>query len=136
MKRVRPSTDPRPLRSLALVLLATLPWCTGSAVGDTLSAATRARLAAHQAIEVIVEFNAADTERAAAAERARRNLAHDDEAIGALRARGYAATKAAVEAAVTDAEARRVRDYPRLPMAVWRLSSLGALQRLTAHPAV
>jgi uncharacterized repeat protein (TIGR01451 family) len=136
MALLLPSADPRGFRPLALLLLALLPWWAERALGDPLSAATRARLAAHQAVEVIVEFNAADTERAVAAERSRRNLLRDDAAIGALRTRGYAATKGAVEAAVTDADARRVRDYPRLPMAVWRLDSLAALQRLSAHPAV
>jgi uncharacterized repeat protein (TIGR01451 family) len=101
-----------------------------------LSAQSRARLAAGQPVRVIVEFNSRQTDAAASTERNRRHLPRDDAAIRALRAQGYAATRAAVESAVSASDARRLRNYRYLPLAVWQLSSLDALQRLQAHPLV
>ncbi|MFI4914403.1 MAG: S8 family peptidase [Steroidobacterales bacterium] len=110
--------------------------CLHSAMAAPLSAAARARLAAGQSVQVIVEFDGAAVDRAAAAERTRRHLTRDDAAIRTLRAQGYARIKSTVEAAVGGADARRVRDYQYLPMATWRLTSLAALSRLEAHPSV
>jgi uncharacterized repeat protein (TIGR01451 family) len=107
-----------------------------AAAGAPLSTAARARLAAGATLRVIVEFNVADVDSAANAERARRGLTSDDTAILTLRARGYARIKSAVEAAVSGPDARRVRDYPQLPMAAWQLSSLAALNRLEAQASV
>jgi len=83
-----------------------------------------------------VEFDGATADQSAEAERARRSLRRDDAAILALRARGYAAVKSRVESAAGGADAVRVLDYSHLPLSVWRLSSLAALARLQAHPAV
>lgn len=101
-----------------------------------LSASSRARLAAGQAVLAIVEFDSSATDRLAALERARRNLARDDAAVLALRARGYASTKAEVESRDSGPDAARVRDYTHFPLAVWRLSSTAALNRLQSDPSV
>jgi uncharacterized repeat protein (TIGR01451 family) len=101
-----------------------------------LSTQSHARLAAGQTVQVIVTYEVSQTDAAAAAERSSRHLQRDDAAIKALRAQGYAATKAAVAATVRGDDAQLVRDYRYLPTAVWRLSSLSALQRLQAHPWV
>src|SRR3984957_8200385 len=119
------------------VLVAVL-LCCGCVVGRAtpLSSQARARLSAGQATLVIVEFDAAATDRAAAAERAQRRLSRDDEAILAFRSQGYAATKSSVTAGVAGPDAARVRDYQHFPLAIWRLSSLAALSRLEAYPGV
>jgi uncharacterized repeat protein (TIGR01451 family) len=93
-------------------------------------------LSAGQATLVVVEFDATATDRAAAAERAQRGLLRDDEAMLAFRSQGYAATKSSVTAGVAGPDAARVRDYQHFPLAVWRLSSLAALNRLEAYPGV
>lgn len=49
---------------------------------------------------------------------------------------GYAASKARVESEAGGADAARVLDYSHFPLAVWRLSSLAALNRLESNPAV
>ncbi len=108
----------------------------GTAAATPLSTQTLARLAAGQAVQVIVEFDGSQADSAADAERARLHLQHDNAAIKALRAQGYAAIKSAVEGAVGGLDAHSVRDYAHLPMAVWQLSSLAALQRLQASPSV
>jgi hypothetical protein len=41
-----------------------------------------------------------------------------------------------VESEAGGAEAARVLDYSHFPLTVWRLSSLGALNRLESNPAV
>jgi hypothetical protein len=101
-----------------------------------LSSQARARLSAGQATLVIVEFDAAATDRAAAAERARRRLLRDDDAILTMRSQGYAATKSRVMAGVAGSDAARVRDYQHFPLALWRVSSIAALNRLEAYPGV
>jgi hypothetical protein len=52
------------------------------------------------------------------------------------RASGYAASKARVETEEGGADAARVLDYSHFPLAVWRLSSPAALNRLESNPAV
>jgi uncharacterized repeat protein (TIGR01451 family) len=101
-----------------------------------ISATGRARLAAGQDLYVIVEFNGAAADATANAERNRRGLLRDDSAILAQRAKGYAASKARVESEAGSADASRVLDYSHFPLAVWRLSSLAALNRLESNPAV
>ena len=103
---------------------------------DPLSAAERAELAAGRAVIAIVEFDAAAVDQAANVERTRRGRVHDDDAVLAIRAQGYAAIKRNVEAAVAGTDAQRTRDFQHLPLAVWRLSSLRALDRLSASRAV
>jgi uncharacterized repeat protein (TIGR01451 family) len=107
---------------------------SGHAAG--LSPQVRARLAAGQSTWVIVEFNADTTNQSATAERARRHLPHDDSAILDLRARGYGTLKSAVRSAVAAPDAASVRDYQHFPLALWRISTLDALQRLQARPEV
>ena len=85
---------------------------------------------------VIVEFDATAADRAAAAERARRRLLRDDDAILTMRSQGYAATKSRVMAGVAGSDAARVRDYQHFPLALWRISSIAALNRLEAYPGV
>jgi len=94
------------------------------------------QLSAGQALDVIVEVDHRAADTAAAAERARRHLPHEDAAILAVRSQAYAATKAAVQASALGTDARVVRDYPYLPMSVWRLSSTAALNRLLSNPSV
>lgn len=101
-----------------------------------LSSAARARLAAGQPTLVIVEFDATATNQAADTERVRRRLRSDDGAILALRARGYAATKAGVAAGVMGPDATQVRDFQHFPLSVWRLNSANALNRLLAWPGI
>src|ERR1700736_1026616 len=101
-----------------------------------ISAAARARLAAGKDLYVFVEFDGAATDAAANAERSRRGLIRDDSAILAQRATGYAASKARVETEEGGADAARVLDYSHFPLAVWRLSSPAALNRLESNPAV
>ena len=109
---------------------------SGAALATPLSPATRARLAAGQSTWVIVEFNGTATDTAAAAERVRRRLRHDDPGILALRAAGYAAIDSAIATRVAGRDATRVRAYQHFPAALWRLSSLDAVARLEAHPSV
>jgi uncharacterized repeat protein (TIGR01451 family) len=111
-------------------------WWGSAAIAAPLSATTRTRLAAGQAVQVVVQFDATAVDQAASAERSRRGLTRDDAAIRTLRAQGYARIKTIVEAAVSGPDAQRVRDYANLPLAVWRLSSPAALSRLTAQPGV
>lgn len=101
-----------------------------------ISAAGRARLVAGKDLYVVVEFDGAATDAAANAERSRRGLSFDDQPILALRATGYAAIKARVERQTPGADAVRVLDYSHFPLAVWRLSSPAALNRLESNPAV
>jgi len=123
-------------RTVFGVLLAAL-LCGAVVVRATpLSSQARVRLGAGQATLVIVEFDAVATDRAAAAERVQRRLLRDDAAILEFRSQGYAATKASVTAGVAGPDAARVRDYQHFPLAVWRLSSLAALNRLEAYPGV
>jgi uncharacterized repeat protein (TIGR01451 family) len=120
------------LRWVAIALLS-LP---ASGLASPLSPAMRSSLSHGQATWVIVEFDATSTDRAAEAERARRHIGRDDSAILTLRAQGYAGIKSTVEAAVAGADAAKIRDYEHFPLALWRLSSLDALNRLLAHPSV
>lgn len=101
-----------------------------------LSVAGRTRLAAGHDLYVVVQFDGAATDAAAGQERSRRRLIRDDAAILALRAKGYADIKARVELDAGGADASRVLDYSHFPLAVWRLSSLAALNRLESHPGV
>lgn len=118
------------------LLLAAL--CCGPISGRAtpLSSEARARLAAGQATVVIVEFDATTTDRAALAERGRRGLGRDDDAILKLRTQGYAATKSSAATGAAGPDATPVRDYDHFPLALWRLSSLDALSRLQAYPGV
>ena len=100
------------------------------------SAAGRALLAAGRNFYVVVEVDARAADAAATLERRRRGLPHDDAAILGLRSQGYSATKAGVAAGARGIDAAPVLDYSHLPLTVWRLSSLAALQRLESNPAV
>jgi|GEM_PF-2237521 len=116
------------LRSPFWVLLCALPAVPVGAV--PVSDATRARLASGHSTTVIVEFATNDIDQAATQERSRHRLWRDDTAIKSLRMQGYQSIKHEVETAAVASDALRVRDYSNLPMAVWKLTSLTALQRL------
>jgi uncharacterized repeat protein (TIGR01451 family) len=107
-----------------------------SANAAPISAFGRARLGAGKDLYVVVEFAGAATDAGANAERSRRGLSLDDPPILTLRAKGYAAIKARVELEAGGADAARVLDYSHFPLAVWRLSSPAALNRLESNPAV
>ena len=107
-----------------------------SATAGPLSPQSRARLAAGQVVQVIVEFEAAQADLAATSERKRRGLQHDDDAISELRAQRYAPGKRTLEATERGADAQPVRDYHYLPVSTWRISSLAALERLQSNPLV
>jgi uncharacterized repeat protein (TIGR01451 family) len=130
----RSGTRP-PYLLVILVLLIALA-AEAPALGAPLSATSQARLANGQSTWVIVEFNGAASDRSAQSERVRRGLVHDDSVILTIRSNGYAAVKSTVESAVAGADAVRVLDYSHFPLAVWRLSSPAALQRLQAEPSV
>jgi uncharacterized repeat protein (TIGR01451 family) len=127
----------RGLIAAARTSVTLLLWIVaGAAHAAALSAQTRASLALGRTVQVIVEIDSSQTDAAANAERARRHLWRDDGAIKTFRAQGYAATESAITAAVRGADAAPVRAYRFLPLSIWQLSSLAALQRLQAHPAV
>jgi hypothetical protein len=94
------------------------------------SAAGRALLAAGHTLVVAVEFEPSAADATADIEKRRRAVPHDDAAILALRTAGYAAVKASVEGQLKGEGAIRILDYSHFPLAIWRLSSLGALSRL------
>lgn len=129
-------------------LLSAILWCAGVFIGSILmmgwsapaaasplSARSRAQLAANQPVRVIVEFDATAADTAAASQRARSQLNHDTAPILALRAQYYAASNAAV-AVEAGADAQPLRNYKYLPLSVWQLSSLSALDRLLRHHEV
>jgi uncharacterized repeat protein (TIGR01451 family) len=100
------------------------------------SAAGRARLASGRDLYVVVEFDHDAADSSVSAERRRRGLAFDDPTELAARAAAYAKVKSRVELDVQGAEAARVLDYSHFPLAVWRVSSLAALERLESNAAV
>jgi uncharacterized repeat protein (TIGR01451 family) len=117
-----------------------LPLCAAAVSlnlhAEAVSAYGRARLAGGRDLYVVVEVDHAAAESAVLAERTRRRLAFDDDAMLAARASAYAKIKARAELQAQGADAARVLDYSHLPLAVWRLSSLAALERLESSPAV
>jgi len=104
--------------------------------GAPLTAQMRARLAAGQPTNVIVEVDVAAADRTVNTERTGRHLGHDDPAILAIRAQLYADAKSAVESAVAGSGATKVRDFTHFPLSVWRLTSTAALSRIEAYPGV
>ena len=121
------------VRALVILAVALLPYALHAAPA---SPAARARLAAGQELYVVVEVDVTAMDAADTAERRRRGLAHDDAAILARRANDYAAVKARVERESAGPDAVRVLDYAHFPLAVWRLKSLAALERLESTAAV
>ncbi len=143
-RRSVPGHGRRTLFAIAGAVLASLamgPWPLSTAA--QLRAAAQAipeggieqRLQHGQSVDVIVEFDGTAADQEAAAARRARNLVHDDSQIIRARALRYRQTKAAVERAVSGVDASRIRDYPHLPMAFWRLSSSAALARLRSQPS-
>ncbi|HMD74592.1 MAG TPA: S8 family serine peptidase [Steroidobacteraceae bacterium] len=118
------------------LLLLAVAICPAWADASPLGAAARDRLAAGKSLYVVVEFDGGSADAAANAERSRRGLSFDDRAILGLRAAGYAATKARVELQAQGADAARILDYSHFPLALWRLSSPAALNRLESNSAV
>ena len=120
-------------RMLLCLAAVALPVTLGAA---PISAAGRARLTAGKELYVVVEFDGAATDAAANAARWRRGLSLDDQPVLALRTTGYAAIKARVELQARGADAARVLDYAHFPLAIWRLSSADALNRLESNLSV
>jgi uncharacterized repeat protein (TIGR01451 family) len=127
---------PRDFDLPTLLCLGLFSISTSAAPDQAVQPAYERELAAGSSVDVIVEFDHAAADREAQAERLRRQLVHEDAAILAKRAARYAATKRAVETAVTSVDGQRVRDYSHLPMSVWHLSGPAALVRLRAQPGV
>src|SRR5580692_11454968 len=98
MPRLRSHRQFANLARISAMLLLVLGAAAANAAA--LSTQSHARLAAGQTVQVIVTYEVSQTDAAAAAERSSRHLQRDDAAIKALRAQGYAATKAAVAATV------------------------------------
>ncbi len=130
-----PTDATRRALAAGVILVAALAPATPTAARPVTDA-TRARLARHEPERVIVEYDAATVDAAAATARSARRLRFDDRAIGLQRVRGYQAVKATVAGAVGAADVARVRDLPHLPLAVWTLRSTEALARLEAAPGV
>jgi uncharacterized repeat protein (TIGR01451 family) len=101
-----------------------------------LSAASRTRLVRGQPTWVIVEFDVAEADRQAVAERVGRRLERDDSAILALRTQAYRRVKTAVVGTVSAPDGVEALDYDHFALAVWRLSSVEALNRLQSQPFV
>jgi uncharacterized repeat protein (TIGR01451 family) len=114
-----------------LLALGTLP-----ALAVPLSPLARERLSAGQAVNVIVEFESTSVDQPLTTERNRRRLTRDDAGLRTRRAQGYAQLKRNVEGAVTASDAARTRDFASLPVSVWRLTSLDALNRLQRQSSV
>jgi uncharacterized repeat protein (TIGR01451 family) len=110
--------------------------CASHAFAYPLSEASRARLARGETAWVIVEYNVTAADQAADAERTRRRIRRDDAAILTMRTQGYRRTKIDVEGAVTAPDATLALDYDHFGLAVWRINSAQALERLQSHPSV
>jgi len=106
------------------------------ALAAPLTSATRDRLVRGEYAYVIVEYDGRAAERDADAVRMRRRLLFEDASALSARRAGYARIKAAVTTHAGGGDAQFVHDYDSLPLAVWRLSSLAALDRLEAHALV
>lgn len=122
-------------RILFLVCLFALAWAS-RAFASPISEASRARLARAQPTWVIVEYDVTAANQAADAERTRRRIRRDDAAILTMRTQGYRRTKINVEGAVTAPDATLALDYEHFGLAVWRITSTQALERLQSHPSV
>jgi uncharacterized repeat protein (TIGR01451 family) len=120
-------------RIVLLVAAIVLPLTSSAAPVSTFG---RARLGSGQDLYVVVEIDAATTDAAANAGRRQRGLVHDDAATLTLRSNGYATIKSRVAGEAGATDAAPVLDYSHFPLAVWRLSSLQALERLESNPAV
>jgi len=107
-----------------------------TALGSPVSPATRARLAQAQPASVIVEFDVTAADALAERERIHSNLTHDDARILEMRTAGYAAIRSKVASAISASDAVSTSDYKHLPLSVWRLNSLAALERLKGHASV
>ncbi|MEJ0036053.1 MAG: S8 family serine peptidase [Gammaproteobacteria bacterium] len=110
--------------------------CASRAFASPLSDTSRARLARGEITWVIVEYDVTVADRAAETERARRRIGRDDAAILTLRSQAYRRTKIDVEGAVTAPDATLALDYEHFGLAVWRIDSTQALERLQSHPGV
>jgi uncharacterized repeat protein (TIGR01451 family) len=109
---------------------------TGHAAAAPLTNGQRTQLAFGVPLSVIVEYSSTAVHQAAIAERNRRGLRIEDAPILAARSRGYAAIKAAVAPNIAGVDATLQADFDRLPLAVWRIRSPGALARLEQHARI
>jgi subtilisin family serine protease len=88
------------------------------------------RLAAGEPQEVIVEFDSAVVETEAGILRTQRGLAYDDRDLIEFKSQRFRQIKDSVLAGVPPFEANVLIDYSHLPMALLRLRSGSALQRM------
>jgi uncharacterized repeat protein (TIGR01451 family) len=123
--------------SIAAALVGCLAvLCTPAALADSPDLASRQRLLAGQALEVMVEIDRTAADRTADAERVRRHYSHDDAAVHRLRVAAYQSAKQRVQATHASDDAQLLEDYGELPLALWRVRSLAALMRLEADSGV
>ena len=118
---------------LLLAALAALPLC---GVAAPLTAPTLTRLSAGKFAYVIVEYDGRAADRAVDAVLEQRNMRSEDNAALALRRAGYDDIKRTVATAAGRNDATLVHDYANLPLAVWRVTSLRALERIESHVLV
>jgi uncharacterized repeat protein (TIGR01451 family) len=139
-KRRRARNPPR--CRARIIVLAVIALAAASSVAATSPAAPspvpsyEITLRQGQAVDVIVEFDGTAAQREAVEARQSRALLHDDARIVATRALRYRKTKTDVARVVAGSGVSVVRDFPHLPLALWRLGSPAALARLKAQSAV
>jgi uncharacterized repeat protein (TIGR01451 family) len=126
----------RLISQLAVAVVLAVTAFAAPAFGSPLSPATLTKLSHGQAVLVIVEIDGSAADRGAQSERVRRHLAKDDAAVLALRTQGYASVKGSVESAAAASDAARVLDYSHMPLFVWRVRSVAAVERLQSLPQV
>ena len=93
-------------------------------------------LSAGQAVDLIVEYDAADIEKAAAAMRQNNKWHIDDDSILDYKARRYKAFKDKVDLAAAHPDIEPLADYSHLPMSFKRFHSLAALNILLAQAEI
>lgn len=118
-----------------LSTLVVLLWAD-IAFGADIPAAPMQRLLAGEAVDLIVEYDAAAVEAEAAVRRQRTPRRIDDAAILAFRAERYQALRRQVDAMADPAEVVQLRDYKYLPMALRRFRSAAAARAYAALPGV
>lgn len=118
-----------------LSLLMLLFW-VDIVFGADIPAASLQKLLAGDAVDLIVEYDAAAVEAEAAVRRLRTPRRIDDAAILALRAERYQVLRRQADAMVAQAEVAQIKDYKYLPMALRRFRSAAAAQAYAALPGV
>lgn len=128
----RPAARGRGWRRLLFAVAALM---TGAAaLAQPLGADARARLARGIPVRVIVEYDVRDIEARLDADRRQRGLTHDDRAGAQARRTALLERKTLVDPALMGPDAHRLADLPRLPLAIWTLTTPAALARLEHDP--